>query len=80
MANLFRRQLSIPLLDMDKTYQELRLWLDSEANANELIDIETIESSYKKALEKLSRIMTFEENLVRHLFFLIDNGGSCSLI
>lgn len=68
IAEIFRRQLSIPLLEMEKTYQELRLWLDDEESSKKLLDMNSLENSYKKALEKLSRILTFEENLVFYLF------------
>ncbi|XKL64324.1 hypothetical protein PGB90_004410 [Kerria lacca] len=64
IAEIFRRQLSIPLLEMEKTYQELRLWLDDEESSKKLLDMNSLENSYKKALEKLSRILTFEENLL----------------
>lgn len=64
ISETFRRQLSIPLMEMENTYQELGSWLNEEENSSELIDMASLEASYKKALEKLSRILSFEESLV----------------
>lgn len=63
IAEIMRRQLSVPLMDMESTYQELRHWIDEE-KADNLVDLESAENGYKRALEKLSRILTFEESLV----------------
>lgn len=65
-----RRQLSVPLMDMEGTYQEVRQWFDEE-KAHHICDMETIESGYKKALDKLSRILTFEESLVIKIWLFI---------
>lgn len=51
-------------MEMENTYQELGSWLNEEENSSELIDMASLEASYKKALEKLSRILSFEESLV----------------
>ncbi|KAK7595131.1 hypothetical protein V9T40_001564 [Parthenolecanium corni] len=64
IAETFRRQLSIPLMEMENTYQELGSWLNEEENSSDVIDMASLEASYKKALEKLSRILSFEESLL----------------
>ncbi|XP_071037200.1 squamous cell carcinoma antigen recognized by T-cells 3 [Parasteatoda tepidariorum] len=57
--NIFRRQLSVPLFDMDKTYEEFRELFDENSHP----DINSIEYSYKKALQKLDQIAVHENSL-----------------
>ncbi|XP_025423964.1 squamous cell carcinoma antigen recognized by T-cells 3-like [Sipha flava] len=58
--NLYRRQLSVPLFDMENTYTEYKQWL-----ASENIEIEkSVEDTYKKALNKLQKIQIFEDRLL----------------
>ncbi|KAJ9576204.1 hypothetical protein L9F63_006937 [Diploptera punctata] len=64
LVTLFRRQLACPLLDMEKTYQEFNEWLNEEPNRKEGVDIKNIESGFKKALLRLSKILPFEEKLL----------------
>lgn len=59
-------------MEMENTYQELGSWLNEEENSSDVIDMASLEASYKKALEKLSRILSFEESLVIKLYsFLV---------
>ncbi|PSN43747.1 hypothetical protein C0J52_06406 [Blattella germanica] len=64
IVTLFRRQLAVPLLDMEKTYQEFNEWLNQEPNRKDGVDIKLIEDGFKKALLKLSKILPFEEQLL----------------
>ena len=63
IGNLFFRQLSLPFLDMEKTYEELQKWLETEKTSG-VLDIESLERNYKKALDKLSRVLDYETALV----------------
>lgn len=59
MYNLFKRQLSIPLLDMSQTYTEFKkLFGDSERS-----DVAAIDYAYNKALQKMKKLQQYEENL-----------------
>ena len=66
IANLFFRQLSLPFLDMEKTYEEAQKWFQSE-NKSELINMESLDRNYKNALDKLSRVLNLETALVSHV-------------
>ena len=70
LITLFRRQLACPLLDMEKTYQEFNEWLNQEPNRKDGVDIKNIESGFKKALLKLSKILPFEEQLVISFYWV----------
>jgi hypothetical protein len=56
--------MACPLLDMEKTYQEFTEWLNEEPSRRECVDIKNIESGFKAALLKLSKILPYEEQLV----------------
>jgi hypothetical protein len=61
--------MACPLLDMEKTYQEFTEWLNEEPSRKDGVDIKDIESGFKTALLKLSKILPFEEKLViPHLY------------
>jgi hypothetical protein len=64
LVAIFRRQMACPLLDMEKTYQEFTEWLNEEPSRRDEVDIKNIESGFKKALLKLSKILPYEEQLV----------------
>ncbi|KAL1453971.1 hypothetical protein WDU94_010271 [Cyamophila willieti] len=65
VATLFKRQLSCPLLDMERTYAEFQTWLSSLNNeGNRVVDVKAVEFGYKQALAKLAKILTFEETLM----------------
>lgn len=57
---MFRRQLSVPLSNMENTYAEYQQWLASENVEKEKL----IEDGYNKALSKLQQIQVFEDRLV----------------
>ncbi|XP_054717886.1 squamous cell carcinoma antigen recognized by T-cells 3-like [Uloborus diversus] len=57
--NLFKRQLSIPLLDMEKTYKEFKEQFGDMVRD----DTASIEASYAKSLKKLSQLNVFEDAL-----------------
>uniref|UniRef100_A0A8C5LQW6 Spliceosome associated factor 3, U4/U6 recycling protein n=1 Tax=Leptobrachium leishanense TaxID=445787 RepID=A0A8C5LQW6_9ANUR len=54
---LFRRQLGVPLLDMEATYAEYEEW--SEEPITELVT-----QNYKKALKQVEKFKTYEEALL----------------
>ncbi|XP_023217913.1 squamous cell carcinoma antigen recognized by T-cells 3-like [Centruroides sculpturatus] len=57
IMSIFHRQLSIPLLDMEKTYKEYKEWIDGEIPPS-------VEQSYNKAKKKLFRLQEFEDSLI----------------
>lgn len=61
---MYRRQLSVPLFDMENTYAEYQQWLTSENLEKE----KSIEDGYNRALIKLQQIQIFEDRLVRFYF------------
>ncbi|TWW60408.1 squamous cell carcinoma antigen recognized by T-cells 3 [Takifugu flavidus] len=54
---LFRRQLAIPLMDMDATYAEFEAWSEQGVS-------DTIKHHYKKALQQMEKCKPFEESLL----------------
>ncbi|KAJ6656608.1 hypothetical protein lerEdw1_003495 [Lerista edwardsae] len=54
---LFRRQLGIPLLDMEATYAEYEEWSEEAVP-------EAVTKSYKKALQQMKKYKPFEEALL----------------
>ncbi|XP_050434403.1 squamous cell carcinoma antigen recognized by T-cells 3 [Adelges cooleyi] len=58
--NLYRRQLSVPLFDMEHTYAEYKQWLVEE----NIEEDKAVEDGYKRALSKLQKIQVFEDNLL----------------
>ncbi|PNF41960.1 Squamous cell carcinoma antigen recognized by T-cells 3 [Cryptotermes secundus] len=64
LVTIFRRQMACPLLDMEKTYQEFTEWLNEEPSRRDGVDIKNIESGFKTALLKLSKILPYEEQLL----------------
>ncbi|XP_020791106.1 squamous cell carcinoma antigen recognized by T-cells 3 isoform X2 [Boleophthalmus pectinirostris] len=53
---LFRRQLAVPLMDMEATYAEYEEWADGVR--------ETVQLQYKKALQLMEKCKAFEEALM----------------
>ncbi|XP_037338514.1 squamous cell carcinoma antigen recognized by T-cells 3 [Pungitius pungitius] len=54
---LFRRQLAVPLMDMEATYAEYEEWSEHGV-------AETVMQQYKKALEQLAKYKSYEEALM----------------
>ncbi|KAM8885238.1 squamous cell carcinoma antigen recognized by T-cells 3 isoform 2-T2 [Spinachia spinachia] len=54
---LFRRQLAVPLMDMEATYAEYEEWSEHGV-------AETVMHQYKKALEQLAKYKSYEEALM----------------
>nr|XP_020450084.1 squamous cell carcinoma antigen recognized by T-cells 3 [Monopterus albus] len=54
---LFRRQLAIPLMDMEATYAEYEEWAEHGVP-------ETVVHQYKKALQQMEKCRSFEESLL----------------
>jgi len=53
---------------MEKTYQEFTEWLNEEPSRRDVVDMKIIESGFKKALLKLSKILPYEEQLVMGVY------------
>ncbi|KAL1512612.1 hypothetical protein ABEB36_002175 [Hypothenemus hampei] len=62
VANLFKRELSVPLLDMDKTYEEWKEWIQLLPDG--LVDTKPVEYGYNKAKQTLAIYRPFEEQLL----------------
>lgn len=65
---MYRRQLSVPLFDMENTYAEYQQWLASENLEKE----KSVEDGYNKALSKLQKIQVFEYRLVSSYYFCLN--------
>lgn len=72
VANIFKRQLSVPLLNMEKTYTSFEEWLESHKAIwttasgkpeSGLIEIKNVEMAYKKAMDRLHQIQPYEDVL-----------------
>ncbi|KAK9880440.1 hypothetical protein WA026_011687 [Henosepilachna vigintioctopunctata] len=62
VVEIFRRQLSVPLLGMEETYNKWKVWKETLPENFEL-DTQPIEWGYQKALKVLETYKTFEEDL-----------------
>ncbi|XP_071479230.1 squamous cell carcinoma antigen recognized by T-cells 3-like [Diadema antillarum] len=60
ISNIFKRQLAIPLLDMEQTFCEYDQWM---SDIGEEIPT-SVKESYQKALDMLDDYKTFEEKLM----------------
>ncbi|GFO32792.1 squamous cell carcinoma antigen recognized by t-cells 3 [Plakobranchus ocellatus] len=58
VANLFKRQLAVPLVGMDLTLQEYKDWRGEENVSND------IQEAYDKASKLLAEIQTYEDGLL----------------
>ncbi|KAK3927289.1 Squamous cell carcinoma antigen recognized by T-cells 3 [Frankliniella fusca] len=72
VANLFKRQLSVPLLNMEKTYSAFEEWLEnhkaiwttaSGKPESALLEKSNVDLAYKKALDRLHQIQPYEDVL-----------------
>ncbi|KAJ8924369.1 hypothetical protein NQ315_007165 [Exocentrus adspersus] len=66
LADVFKRQLSVPLLGMERTYEEWFEWFVnmSKGTVDPRIDAKPIEWGYEKALETLDTYKPFEDRLL----------------
>lgn len=73
VANLFKRQLSVPLFNMEKTYAAFEEWLEenkplwttaSGKPESALVEKNNVDLAYKKALDRLHQIQSYEDILV----------------
>lgn len=62
LADVFKRQLSVPLFGMENTYSEYQEWAKTLPDG--LVDTKTVEWSYKKALGLLETYKPFEERIL----------------
>ncbi|CAH0550896.1 unnamed protein product [Brassicogethes aeneus] len=62
LADVFKRQLSVPLLNMENTYKEWQEWFQTLPEGT--VDPITVEWGYKKALKTLETYKPFEEKLL----------------
>ncbi|KOC62368.1 Squamous cell carcinoma antigen recognized by T-cells 3 [Habropoda laboriosa] len=63
IANLFKRQLACPLLDMEKTYEEYEAWHYGDG-AEAVIDDKIVAGGYERALKQLNVRLPYEEKIV----------------
>lgn len=63
IGKLFRRQLSVPLLDMEKTRDEYESWRTGDG-AEATIDDKNVLRGYEQAHTKLSTLLCYEEKLI----------------
>lgn len=65
VLNLFKRQLSIPNVELDNTYKEFQDWIISlnESHPNIKFDCSNFENLYKKSKEQMNQILPFENKL-----------------
>ncbi|XP_013394832.1 squamous cell carcinoma antigen recognized by T-cells 3 [Lingula anatina] len=57
ISTLFKRQLAVPLMDMEDTYEEYQQWVSDD------IDVQT-QKAYEKAVAKLKVLKPYEEALL----------------
>nr|CAH7761238.1 unnamed protein product [Callosobruchus chinensis] len=62
LGDIFKRQLSVPLMNMENTYEEWQQWYSSLPEA--LYDPKPVEWGYKKARKTLDDYRPFEERLL----------------
>lgn len=63
VSEIFRRQLSVPLMDMERTFVEWRVWVERLPH-QEFIDKDQVGWTYKKATKYLDDCLDFEEDLL----------------
>ncbi|XP_071561281.1 squamous cell carcinoma antigen recognized by T-cells 3 [Temnothorax nylanderi] len=63
ILSLFKRQLSNPLLDMDKTYEEYQSWCAKYGTEVDT-DEKSVSKCYKQSSTKLTSFLPYEEKLV----------------
>ncbi|XP_046418418.1 squamous cell carcinoma antigen recognized by T-cells 3-like [Neodiprion fabricii] len=63
VGSLFRRQLTCPLLDMEKTYEEYEVWRAGDG-AQATLDDNVVLTGYERAFAKLNLRLPFEEKLI----------------
>lgn len=62
LNEIYRRQLSVPLVGMENTYREWQEWLDTMPP--DLVDRKPVEYGYKNAMKLLEKYSEFEERLL----------------
>ncbi|XP_066142437.1 squamous cell carcinoma antigen recognized by T-cells 3 [Euwallacea fornicatus] len=62
LADVFKRELSVPLIDMESTYEEWKEWVKTLPEG--LIDSKSVEYGYNKAKKDLEVYKPFEERLL----------------
>lgn len=66
VGTLYKRQLSCPLYNMELIHENFKTWVEeiSDKVTEAKIDVDVVNNIFKKAKEKLNKIMHFEESLV----------------
>ncbi|XP_034948650.1 squamous cell carcinoma antigen recognized by T-cells 3 [Chelonus insularis] len=65
VGNLFRRQLACPLLDMEKTYEEYKIW-KSDLGKDSNIDDNIVSLGYNRAHTDLNSRLPYEEKIISY--------------
>lgn len=86
VANLFKRQLSVPLFNMEKTHAAFEEWLEenkaiwttaSGKSESALVEKNNVDLAYKKASDRLHQIQPYEDILVfifnQYIIFYFKN-------
>ncbi|KAK6637729.1 hypothetical protein RUM44_008151 [Polyplax serrata] len=65
VGTLYKRQLSCPLYNMELIHENFKTWVEeiSDKVTEAKIDVDVVNNIFKKAKEKLNKIMHFEESL-----------------
>ncbi|CAG2170287.1 unnamed protein product [Oppiella nova] len=62
--DLFRRQLSVPLIGMDNTYSECQNWCQSVKEKFSVdLNVAAVKTGYEKACKELAKLVAYEESL-----------------
>lgn len=61
---IYRRQLSVPLLNMEITYAEFQEWLKEIDGLYDANDATQVKNQYEKALKELQKMLPFENSLI----------------
>lgn len=64
--NLYKRQLSVPLLEIESTYDEFTQWLSREESLSFVSqeDLNQVKKSYENALKQVKKVKPFEEEIL----------------
>lgn len=62
--HIYRRQLSVPLLNMESTYAEFEEWLKEMDGLIDQKEVAQVKQSYEKALKDLNKLLPFEDSLI----------------
>lgn len=62
--DVYKKQLSQPLLNMKDTYEEFKIWLDEARKIVATLELDPVKYSYEQSIKKLEMLTPFEEALI----------------